>query len=85
MAVGMPVLSSDTFGAREMVRDGVDGRIVPVGDARATAEAMVAFTGNADQLAAMGRAGQARVAGWLSPDRVAGESVAVYRAAIARN
>ena len=85
MAVGMPVLSSDTFGAREMVRDGVDGRIVPVGDARATAEAMVALTGNAGQLAAMGRAAQVRVTDWLSPDRVAVETVAVYRAAIARN
>lgn len=85
MSVGMPVLSSDTFGAREMVRDGVDGCVVPVEDVQATAEAMIALTGNAGQLSAMGRAAQGRVAEWLSPDRIAGETVAVYRAAIAQN
>ena len=84
MSVGMPVLSSDTFGAREMIRDGVDGRIVPAGDAGATAEAMVALTENASRLPAMGRAAQARVTDWLSPDRVARETVAVYRAALRR-
>ena len=84
MSVGMPVLSSDTFGAREMVRDGVDGRIVPAEEVGATAQAMVALAGNADQLAAMGRAAQERVAEWLSPERVANETVAVYRAALRR-
>ena len=67
-----------------MVRDGVDGRIVPAEEVRATAQAMVALAGNADQLAAMGRAAQERVAEWLSPERVANETVAVYRAALRR-
>ena len=37
---GRPVIASDIGGMREMVRDGVDGLLVPPGDTRALAEAM---------------------------------------------
>ena len=39
-AAGTPVVASDIAGYRDVVRDGVDGVLVPVGDAQALAEAL---------------------------------------------
>jgi glycosyltransferase involved in cell wall biosynthesis len=84
MAVGMPVLTSSTFGGEALVRNGVDGFVVPVGDIGATAEAMLQMTSNPAKLAEMGKSAYRRVSEWLSPRRIARETVAVYREAIAR-
>ena len=43
MAMGRPIITTDTNGCRETVRDGVNGWLVPVGDAKALAEAMIRF------------------------------------------
>ena len=43
MAMGRPIITTDTNGCRETVRDGVNGWLVPVGDAEALAEAMIRF------------------------------------------
>ena len=39
-AAGRPVIASDIAGYRDVVRDGIDGLLVPVGDAQALAEAL---------------------------------------------
>ena len=39
-AAGTPVVASDIAGYRDVVRDGVDGVLVPRGDAQALAEAL---------------------------------------------
>jgi len=84
MAVGMPVLGSDSFGPGELIRNGIDGRIVPIADVTATADAIVTMASNPTSLAQMGRAAYARTAEWLAPDRIARETVELYRAAMAR-
>jgi glycosyltransferase involved in cell wall biosynthesis len=56
MALGRPVVAFDcTFGPAEIVRDGVDGLLVPVGDVDALAAAIVRLLGEPDTRAALGR------------------------------
>lgn len=57
MRCGVPVISTDCpLGPAEIVTDGVDGLLVPVGDARALAEAMLDLITDAPRRRAMGRA-----------------------------
>ena len=62
MALGRPVISTYVAGIPELVRDGMEGWLVPAGDVDAVAEAMRAcLSAPAEALAQMGRAALARV------------------------
>jgi glycosyltransferase involved in cell wall biosynthesis len=61
MAVGVPVVSADAGGQREVVRDGENGWLVPVHDVRALANAMDALAGNPDRARALGARGRETV------------------------
>jgi glycosyltransferase involved in cell wall biosynthesis len=57
MRCGVPVVSTDCpLGPAEIIRDGVDGRLVPVGDARALADVLVEVVEDGPGRRAMGRA-----------------------------
>ena len=56
MAMGRPIITTDTQGCRETVRDGVNGYLVPVKDVPALAEKMLAFCDDSTALAPMGEA-----------------------------
>ncbi|MZD10154.1 glycosyltransferase, partial [Streptomyces sp. SID5785] len=57
MRCGVPVVSTDApLGPAEIITDGVDGRLVPVGDARALAEALVDLIEDPQARRAMGAA-----------------------------
>ena len=53
-AQALPVIGTNTAGNSECVTDGVNGRLVPVGDPTALADAIEWAAGNRSQLAAMG-------------------------------
>ena len=60
MAAGIPVVVTDCdHGPREVVRSGVDGYLVPVGDAAALAAHVCDLLADAPRRHAMGAAGQA--------------------------
>ena len=67
-AAGTPVVASDIAGYRDVVRDGVDGLLVPRGDAAALGETLRALALDAEQRAALER----RRAGARGAVRVAG-------------
>jgi glycosyltransferase involved in cell wall biosynthesis len=56
-----PVVAYRAGGPADLVRDGVDGRLVPCGDVAGLADAIGRLVREADTRAAMGRAGQARM------------------------
>ncbi len=54
MAMGRPVITTDTNGCRDTVKDGENGYLVPVGDAVALADAMEKLLGNPELMRKMG-------------------------------
>jgi glycosyltransferase involved in cell wall biosynthesis len=61
MAWGKPVLGSHVGGIPELVRDGLDGLLVPYDDPAALGEAMTRLAADDDLVATMGRSARARV------------------------
>ncbi len=61
MAAGVPVVSSDAVGPREIIRDGEDGLLFPVADAEALAERLRRVLDDPEAAKAMGERGHARV------------------------
>lgn len=59
-AAGRTMVGSRVGGVPEVVEDGITGTLVPPGDARALADAVVALLANADARTAMGRAARQR-------------------------
>lgn len=90
MAAGTPVISTDTSAIPELVSDGVEGRLVPVGDVDALRDAMVEMAGDGALRVRMGAAGRARARRDFSVDRMLDEherlllDLAASRAAPAR-
>jgi glycosyltransferase involved in cell wall biosynthesis len=80
MALGRPVIATDVGGNAELVRDGETGRLLPPGDGRAVARAMVELAGDPPRAEEMGAAGRR-----LQREHFTGEQmVDGYRAAFER-
>ncbi len=76
-AAGRPVVASDIAGYRDVVTDGVDGLLVPRGDATRLAETLRDLALDRDRTARLG-AGAARSAERYAWPRVAEQVVAAY-------
>ena len=62
MAMGLPIITTDSVGCRDTVEDGHNGFIVPTGDTRALAAAMLRFVYLPEPVkTAMGRCGREKV------------------------
>jgi glycosyltransferase involved in cell wall biosynthesis len=59
-AAGRPIVATDVTGCREVVRDGIEGLLVPRGDIEAAARALVQLADDASLRARMGEAAHAR-------------------------
>jgi phosphatidyl-myo-inositol alpha-mannosyltransferase len=81
-AAGTPVIASDIAGYRDVVRDGVDGVLVPRGDAQALAEALRDLHDEPQRRLEMARAASHDVERFAWP-RVASEVMQAYEDAIA--
>lgn len=69
MARGLPCIGSTADAAREVVVDGVTGRLVDPAESTAVADAIIQLLRNPDLARRMGEAGKVRVAGEFSYQR----------------
>jgi glycosyltransferase involved in cell wall biosynthesis len=60
-AMEKPLITTDAVGCREVVDDGVNGLLVPVGDAKALAQAMIRLIEHPAMRLRMGQAGRKKV------------------------
>jgi len=77
-AAGRPIIASDVTGCREVVRDGVEGLLVPRGDIDAAARALVRLAGDADLRARLGAAANARFRERFTEEAVIRTMTALY-------
>jgi glycosyltransferase involved in cell wall biosynthesis len=78
-ACGLPIVTTDAVGCREVVRNGGNGLLVPIGDVQALADALRTLIFDADLRRRMGEESRARAEREFSSERVISETLAVYR------
>ena len=78
MQLGRPVVTTAVGAAPDVVTDGVSGRLVPVGDAQAFADALHDVLADPVVAAAMGEAGRVAVTERHGPAAMAAATEAVY-------
>jgi glycosyltransferase involved in cell wall biosynthesis len=82
-ACGRPIITTDTPGCREIVRDGENGILVPPRDAAALADAIERLVRDPLLRARMGARGRRRVEEEFSEERVVEQTLALYRSLLA--
>ena len=77
-SAGLPAVTTDTAGCRDIVVDRETGLLVPPRDVDALTTAMAELLGDPARREAMGRAARARVVGHFSLDHVIAQTLSVY-------
>jgi glycosyltransferase involved in cell wall biosynthesis len=83
-ACGRPIVTTDAPGCREIVLDGENGFLVPVGDARAVARAIRRLVDDPGLRGRMGRRGRELAEDGFGVEAVSRRTVDVYRELIGR-
>jgi glycosyltransferase involved in cell wall biosynthesis len=84
LAMGVPVVASDAGGNRELVEDGVTGRLVAANDPAALARAVAALVDAPAGASRLAEAGRKKVVERFGSERVSSEIAAFYRSLLAR-
>lgn len=85
MAAGLPVVAARSMGITEAVRHDVTGLLFPFGSAAMLARTLARALDDPDLAARLGAAGRAAVHDCFSAERMAFETLAVYRSVLARS
>ena len=81
-AAGRPIVTTNAPGCREVVRDGIEGFLVPSGDAEAAARALVRLANDPALRARMGAAANARFLGRFTEAAVKQTVKTLYRSLV---
>jgi glycosyltransferase involved in cell wall biosynthesis len=82
-ACGRAIVTTDVPGCRTLVRDGIEGLLVPPGDATALCEALLHLSRQPDLVARMGEAARARVFDGFTERNVMDSVKQLYRSMLA--
>jgi len=82
MATGTPMIVSNTAGATEMVRDDMEGYVVPIGDSDALADAIGRVLGDFELASQMGRNARAHVEETYDWRTIGQQYIDIYRSLI---
>lgn len=77
--LGVPIVSTPTGNAPDVLDGGVGGTIVPIGDAEAVAESVLGFLSDPDHARSVGERGRQRARDVFDPDRSASAVAEIYR------
>jgi glycosyltransferase involved in cell wall biosynthesis len=83
MACGLPVIGSVNTGAEDVVRNGLDGFVVPIRDKEVLKEKILFMYENRDKCSAMGESAKARVHDEYTLDRYVERLLGAYSAILA--
>jgi glycosyltransferase involved in cell wall biosynthesis len=78
-AVGRPIVASNVIGSRELVRDGVEGMLVPPGDAPAAAASLARLAADPGLRVRLGAAAHRRFLERFTEEAVRAVVGALYR------
>lgn len=81
---GVPVVAYDVGGVKEVVKDGVTGVVVPMGDVKALTEGMTRLLASPSLRDELGSASRARLSTAYSLERVADDFEALYESLASR-
>jgi glycosyltransferase involved in cell wall biosynthesis len=84
-ACGRPIVATDVPGCRDVVRDGVNGLLVPPKDPQALAAALITLLRSDSLRSKMGMAGRRLILERFSNQQVHTNTLAVYRQLLSRN
>jgi glycosyltransferase involved in cell wall biosynthesis len=78
-ACGLPIVTTDAVGCREVVTEGDNGFLVPVGNVPALAKALRMLISDGDLRSRMGRRSRAKAEEEFSSERIIRETLGVYQ------
>lgn len=84
MACGLPVICTTNTGGEDIVRDGVDGFIIPIRDVEALKEKILFMYENPERCREMGKSARLRVQSGFSWDDYGEKMIGEYRKVLAK-
>lgn len=84
MACGLPIIATTNTGAEDIVRDGVDGFIIPIRDVEALKAKILYLYENQEICRAMGQSAKQRVASGFTWDDYGKKMIAAYERILTR-
>lgn len=79
MAAGLPVVATATTGSKEIVEDGVNGFLVPVGDSQSLARKILFLLNNPEKAKEMGQLGREMVKERFDQQKIIGEIIKFWK------
>ena len=84
-ASGLPIVTTNAIGCRDVVEDGVNGYLVPVKESAPLASALLKLINDPELRVSMGMRGRNRAESEFSSQRVISETLAVYKQLVSQS